>query len=381
MLSRLAGSVATLQGGSPFLGGKALERRRGRPFRARLGANECLFGVSPAARRAWLQAVDEAGYYNDPTHHDLRAQIADRWGVGMERIAVAEGIDSLLDLLIHAFVEPGDGVVSSHGAYPTFDYLAAGYGARLLHQPYAADWTNDLDGLARLARAGRAKLLFLANPDNPTGSFADAAALQNFLAALPGDCLLLLDEAYAEFAPAGGCLPPATLVPNLVRLRTFSKAYGLAGARVGYLVGPAELVERLDRIRLHFGVSKMSQDVALAAHGDIAFLDEVVAATHEANRCYAELARDCGLAALPSHANFVSIDFGDAQRAACVERCLEQRDIFVRRPPIAPLDRLIRVTAGPPAMREVFARALAEAVVAWDEDAVRRAEPGSCHVP
>jgi len=381
MLNRLAQSVATLQGGSPFLGGKALERRRGRPFRARLGANECLFGVSSAVRRAWQQALDEVGHYNDPTHHELRAHIAASWGVGMEHVAVAEGIDSLLALLIHAFVEPGDALVSSRGAYPTFDYLCVGHGARLLQQPYAPDWTNDLGGLARLAQAERAKLLFLANPDNPTGSFADAPTLQAFLAALPADCLLLLDEAYAEFAPAAQCLASSVLAPNLVRLRTFSKAYGLAGARVGYLVGPAELVERLDRIRLHFGVAKMSQEIALAAHGDSGFLEQVVAATHEANRHYAELARGCGLAALPSHANFVSIDFGHARRAAFVERWLEQRDVFVRRPPIAPLDRLIRVTAGPPAMREVFASALAEAVEAWDEEAVRSAESGPCHVP
>ncbi|KVE37917.1 aminotransferase class I/II-fold pyridoxal phosphate-dependent enzyme [Burkholderia sp. TSV86] len=354
MLPPLNRIVASLDNRSPFLGAKALERLRGRPYRARLGANESLFGVCDAVKQAWEKSLAESSYYNDPTHYDLRTTIAESWQIGIDRISVAEGIDSLLELLFRAYIEPGDCVVTSLGAYPTFDYHAAGFGARLIQQPYLPNYVNDLDGIQALAWRHRPKLIYLANPDNPTGSFFDANALLSWIDHMPGDCLVVLDEAYAEFAPIETLLPRALERPNLVRLRTFSKAYGLAGARVGYLIGRPELVQALDSIRLHFGVAKASQEAALAAYRDTVFVDHVVSETIQANRHYYEIAAQIGVPTLSSTANFVAFDFGTPENALYFANWLENHDIFVRRPPVGHLNQLIRVTAAPLETRRYF---------------------------
>jgi histidinol-phosphate aminotransferase len=356
------GIVAGLSTSSPFIGGKVLERRRGRPYRARLGANESLFGVPPAALRVMASLGPELCFYCDPTHMELREAIARVWRLSCEHLVVGEGIDGLLGLFTRAFIAPGDVAVTSRGAYPTLDYHVPGYGGRLVYSRYRP-FANDLDALVSAARRHRAKLLYLANPDNPTGAMIAASDLRQLLDRIPGDCLLLLDEAYVEFAPDSEALPYAQTRPNLVRLRTFSKVYGLAGARIGYAVGDPAVIATLDRIRLHFAVSKLSQEVALAALGDTAFVARILAQTAEGRRHYAAIAAQLDIDALPSATNFVSFDFGDHVRSQAMADWLEDHDIFIRRPRDAPLDRLIRVTVGPLPSRAYFAEVLAAGMV------------------
>jgi histidinol-phosphate aminotransferase len=350
--------VAGLDTSSPFVGGKVLERRRGRPYRARLGANESLFGVPPAALRVLASLGPELCFYCDPTHMELRGAIAKIWRLSCEHLVVGEGIDGLLGLFARAFIEPGDVAVTSRGAYPTLDYHVPGYGGRLVYSRYQP-FGNDLDALVAAARRHRAKMLYLANPDNPTGAMIASSDLTRLLDCLPDDCLLLLDEAYVEFSPAADVLPCEETRPNLVRLRTFSKVYGLAGARIGYAIADPAIIATLDRIRLHFAVSKLSQEIALAALGDTAFVARILAQTEEGRQHYAVIASQIGVDILPSATNFVSFDFGDPTRSQAMADWLEDHDIFVRRPKHAPLDRLIRVTVGPPASRDYLAEVLA----------------------
>lgn len=340
--------LAGLDISPPFVGPKELERRRGRPYKARLGANECLFGVSPAAIRVMAERGHEVALYSDPANKELRDALAAVWHRPLAHIVVAEGIEGLLGLFVRACVDSGDVAVTSRGAYPSFDYYVHGCGGRLVHVPYLASGSNDLDGLADAARRHDAKLLYLANPDNPTGGLLPPSEIRALIERMPAGCLLLLDEAYAEFAAADRVLPTEASWPNLVRMRTFSKLYGLAGARVGYALADPELVEALDRIRQHFAVSKLSQEMALAALEDHAFIAGVLARTAEGREHYRALAERIGFTTLPSAANFVAFDFGDAGRAKAVADWLEDHDVFVRRPTDAPLDRLIRITVGPP---------------------------------
>ena len=355
--------LAALTISQPFPGPKELERRRGRPYKARLGANECLFGVSPAAISVLAERGHELALYSDPTHTELRDAVADAWGRTRAHIVVAEGIEGLLGLFVRACVDPGDFAVTSRGAYPSFDYYVRGCAGCLVHVPYLPAGSNDLDGLAAAAHRHDAKLLYLANPDNPTGGLLPPAQIRALIERIPVGCLLLLDEAYAEFAAAGGVLPREESWRNLVRMRTFSKLYGLAGARVGYAVADPELVEALDRIRQHFAVSKLSQEMALAALDDHAFIASVLARTAEGREHYRALAERLGLATLPSAANFVAFDLGEAGRAKAFAGWLEDHDVFVRRPADAPLDRLIRITVGPTEARlyltEVLLKAMA----------------------
>src|SRR5215207_3718449 len=350
--------LAGLDISPPFVGPRELERRRGRPYKARLGANECLFGVSPAALRVLAGRGHETALYSDPANKELRCALSAAWRRPLSHVVVAEGIEGLLGLFVRGCVDAGDVAVTSLGGYPSFDFYVRGCGGCLARVPYLRSGSNDLEGLAAAARRHHAKLLYLANPDNPTAGLLPPSDIQAFIERLPDGCLLLLDEAYAEFADDDGLLPRETSWPNLVRLRTFSKLYGLAGARVGYALADSELVEALDRIRQHFAVSKLSQEMALAALEDHAFVADVLARTAEGREDYRALAERIGFTTLASAANFVAFDFGDPQRAKAVADWLEANDVFVRRPTDAPLDRLIRVTVGPPEARAYLTEVL-----------------------
>jgi len=349
--------LAGLPASVPFVAPEALERRRGQPLDLRLGANESAFGVSPLAREAMLAALERIGQYGDPEVHDLRADLALLHGVAADEIVVGSGIDDLLGVITRAFVDGGQPVVTSLGAYPTFNYHVAGYGGALHRAPYVGD-RNDLRGLAETAARVGARLVYLANPDNPTGSLYTAAEITAWRATLPADCLLLLDEAYIEFAPPGTVPPLCPADPGVIRLRTFSKAHGLAGARIGYAIAARETVAALDKIRLHFGVNLVAQAGARAALRDTAFLRDVVEAVAVGRRDYAALAEELGLSALPSGTNFVALDLGSPERAHAAMTALLRRGVFVRVPGAPPLDRLVRVTVGTPPQRAAFAAAL-----------------------
>ena len=338
--------AAALPATVPFVGPEAMERARGRPFAARLGANESVFGPSPLAIDAMREAAAEGWMYGDPECHALRAALARRHGVPMASVVVGGGIDGLLGDLVRLTVAPGDPVVGSAGAYPTFAYHVAGHGGRLHAVPYRGEH-EDAEGLAARARETGARLVYLANPDNPMGTWHDAAAIGRMLDGLPKGALLALDEAYADTAPEDALPPLDPGDARVIRLRTFSKAHGLAGLRVGWAVGHPDLVAAFDRVRLHFGVSRLAQAAALASLADEAHLTLTVARIAQAREAIAAIARDHGLAPLPSAANFVAVDCGgDGALARRVLDGLAARGVFVRMPGVAPLDRCVRISCG-----------------------------------
>jgi histidinol-phosphate aminotransferase len=354
--------VDSLPATVPFVGPEAQERARGRRFVARLGANESVFGPSPRAVEAMARAAAGAWMYGDPENHDLKAALAAHHGVSPGHVIVGEGIDALLGYLVRLCVGPGDRVVTSDGAYPTFNFHVAGYGGTLVKVPYRDD-REDPDALvARAAEVG-AKLMYLANPDNPMGTWHPASALESAVERVPDGCLLVLDEAYVDLAPAGTAPRIDPDDPRVIRLRTFSKAHGLAGARVGYGVGAPGLMAAFDKVRNHFGMSRLSQAGALAALGDTGWIDHVRAEVARARDRIADIGRAHGLTPLPSATNFVTLDCGrDGAHARAVMKALIARDIFVRMPFVAPGDRCIRISAGRPSDLDAFAAALPEAL-------------------
>ncbi len=355
---RLTPLVAGLPATVPFVGPETQERRRGAPFRARLGANESVFGPSPRAVAAMGRAAAEAWKYGDAQAHDLRAALAAHHGVAPENVLVGEGIDGLLGNLVRLLVAPGDPVVTSRGSYPTFGYHVAGFGGVAHAVPYRAD-RQDLDALLAARRETGARLIYLANPDNPMGGWFAAEDIANLIAALPADTVLCLDEAYADFMDEGDLTPLDMDEPRVIRMRTFSKAHGLAGARVGYALGRFDLIAAFDRVRNHFGVGRISQAGALAALEDRAWLAGVVADVTRSKARLASIARASGLAPLPSATNFVTMDCGrDGDFARRVLAELGAEGVFVRMPFVAPEDRCIRVTAGSDADLDVFEAAL-----------------------
>lgn len=347
----------------PFTGPETLERRSGRAFAARLGANENGFGPSPRAVAAMSRASAEIWKYADPDSHDLRQALAGHHGVAPENIMIGEGIDGLLALLVRLVVAPGDQVVTSEGAYPTFNYHVAGFGGRLAKVPYLDD-AEDPDALIDRATETRARLVYLANPDNPMGSWHPASRIEAMVAALPPGALLVLDEAYADFAPRDAIPRIDPEDDRVIRFRTFSKAYGMAGARIGYAIGPARLIAGFDRIRNHFGMNRTAQIGALAALQDQDWLRETVAKVRIARDRITAIAMANGLHALPSATNFVAVDCGrDGAFARRVLDALAEQAVFVRMPGTAPLDRCIRVSCGPQAELDLFAEALRTALM------------------
>jgi histidinol-phosphate aminotransferase len=356
--TRYARLVEALPAVVPFVPPEALERRIGRTLEVRIGANESAFGPSPKALAAMQHAAARVNWYGDPESHELRHALAARLGVKPGNLVIGAGIDDLLGLTVRAFIDPGDVVVMSKGAYPTFAFHVNGFGGRLVTPPYR-DFRNDLAALADAARAENAKLVFLANPDNPTGSWLPASEVRRLLEALPAGAVLLLDEAYSEFAPAEAIAPIEAEDPRLVRTRTFSKAHGMAGARIGYAIAPEETIRSFDKIRHHFGVNRIAQAGALASLDDPGFIASVVREVEAGRRHIARIAAGVGLEAHPSATNFVAVDVGSGERArALLQRLLEEEAVFLRMPGVAPLDRTVRVTVGTEPERARFAAAL-----------------------
>ena len=348
--------ISELPPSVPFVPPEALERRNGRPLKVRVGANESAFGISPKARQAMEEAVSRIGWYNDPEAHDLRGAIAAAHQVDSGEVSVGAGIDELLGLIVRLTIEPGDPVVSCKGSYPTFHYHVAGFGGALHQVPYLND-REDVDGLLRLAHEVDAHLVYVANPDNPMGTWNSAEQVERLIRELPRRTLLVLDEAYVEFAPAVARLAADGVEPGTVRLRTFSKAHGMAGARVGYAIADAELVGALDKVRNQFAVNRVAQAGALASLRDPDFVADVVAEVAAGRIEYEELGNELGLPTLPSGTNFVAIDLGSGERARAAMAALLERDVFVRMPGVAPQDRCIRVTVGTARERAQFASA------------------------
>ena len=359
---RLTPLAAGLPATVPFVGPEAQERARGAAFRARLGANESVFGPSPRAIQAMEAAARETWMYADPEAHDLRTALAAHHGCTTANIMPGEGIDTLLGLAVRLFVGPGDAVVTSQGAYPTFNYHVAGFGGTLHTVPYTAD-REDPDHLIAKAREVGAKLIYISNPDNPMGTWHDAETIRDMVLAVPEGALLILDEAYVEFAPDGAAPVISPDDPRVLRMRTFSKAHGMAGARVGYAIGAPQVVSAFDRVRNHFGMSRISQIGALAALHDTAWLTHVQSEVASARERITAIASEHGLTALPSATNFVAVDCGsDGDFARRVLAELITRGIFVRMPFVAPQDRCIRISAGRAPDLDAFAEALGPAL-------------------
>ncbi|MFG6531022.1 MULTISPECIES: pyridoxal phosphate-dependent aminotransferase [unclassified Sulfitobacter] len=358
--ARLTPLAQRLPANVPFVGPEAQERVLGRPFKARLGANENVFGPSPRAIAA--MAETEMWKYGDSESVELRAALAELHGIAHENIIVGEGIDGLLGYLVRLLVGEGDAVVTSEGAYPTFNYHVTGFGGVLHKVPYRDDHEDPAALFAKAAEVD-AKLVYLANPDNPMGTWHEGAALARALDDLPQGSLLLLDEAYIECAPEGTAPELSADDPRVIRMRTFSKAYGLAGARIGYAIAAPALITAFHKVRNHFGLNRAAQAGALAAVQDQSYLKEVQTKIAEARRRIAQIAEENGLSTLPSAANFVAVDCGrDGAFAKAVLDALVTRGIFVRMPFAAPQNRCIRISCSTAEELDHFAAALPEAL-------------------
>jgi histidinol-phosphate aminotransferase len=255
---RLTPIAASLPSTIPFVAPETMEAQRGAVFEARLGANELSYGPSPLAIQAMQDALTGIWKYGVPENEPLRSQLASHHGVTADAITVGEGIDGLLGILARLYVGAGDAVVTSNGSYPTFNYHIAAVGGTLHKVPYTGAY-EDPQALIAKARDVGAKLVYLSNPNNPMGSVHTAATVQAMIDAVPDGCLMVLDEAYTEFSAPDTRPVLDTNDTRVIRFRTFSKAYGLAGARIGYGISHPDIISGFDKIRNHFGLNRVDK--------------------------------------------------------------------------------------------------------------------------
>ncbi|RFC66541.1 aminotransferase class I/II-fold pyridoxal phosphate-dependent enzyme [Fulvimarina endophytica] len=336
---------------------------RGGAFTARLGANESVFGPSPKVIEAVGRAAADGWMYGDPEQFELREALAEHLGLAVGNILCGTGIDGLLRDLVAACCEPGDSVLASLGSYPTFTYFAGAAGVRVETVPYQSDFRQDLQALAESAERIRPRILYLTNPDNPTGSYWQASDIETLIERVPEETLIALDEAYCEFAPASAMLEAGFIRPNLLRFRTFSKAYGMAGFRLGYVFGDPGDIRQFNKIRDHFSLSRLAQVAGIAALADQDHLRTVLDLVADGRERLTRAAERHGLTPLPSAANFVAMAVaGDAQYTGELAERIEASGVFIRRPRAKGLDNLLRISVGTASDAQVFEDALERAL-------------------
>jgi len=326
----------------------------------KMASNENPLGPSPKALAAIRGALGELHYYPDGSGYDLKAVLSRRLGVRPENIVLGNGSNDVIELVARAFLRPGDSAVYSRHAFMVYPLVVQAIGARHIEVP-AKDYGTDLEAMAAALRADT-KIVFLANPNNPTGTFNTWADIRAFLERVPPRVLVVLDEAYGEYLPDELRSPTAGWLarfPNLVVSRTLSKAYGLAGLRVGFGLADPAVAEVMNRVRQPFNVNHLAMVAACAALDD----DEFIARSRAVNAAGLEQLRHglerLGLRYLPSFGNFITVQVGDAER---VYRALLAEGVIVR--PIAGygMPEHLRVTVGLPEHNERFLGALARAL-------------------
>jgi histidinol-phosphate aminotransferase len=346
----------------PYVPGKPIgevERELGIHDVIKLASNENPFGVSPKALAAMRGALETTNVYPDGASHDLRMAIAQRLGFSLDEVAVGNGADDLVLELSMVYLDEGDEVVVSRSSFPIYDIYTHAMRAKLVKTPLAPGYRIDLDAMARAMNA-RTRIVYVCNPNNPTGTMVTAAELDRFMARVPGSVLVVLDDAYAEMADSSEFPDSLGYVRegrrNVLVLRTFSKVYGLAGIRIGYGFGHRDTIAPLFKVKPAFNVNSVAQAAGIAALDD----DEFVRFTVSENRkgrefLYREFAR-LGFEFAESHTNFVLVRIGP--EAGVVQQRLLREGVIVRPCGAYDLPECLRVSIGTMPQNERFVAAL-----------------------
>ncbi|MHB1292212.1 MAG: histidinol-phosphate transaminase [Sulfuricella sp.] len=356
-------AIAPYQPGKPIA---ELAREMGLPESdiIKLASNENPLGTSPRVLAAIENVMMELARYPDGNGFTLKTALAERHGVGIEQIVLGNGSNDVLELAARAFLAPQSSAVYSQHAFAVYPLATQAVGARGIEAP-AKDFGHDPEALlAAIQRDSDTdtRILFIANPNNPTGTLLDPVQLLGLIERVPENVLVVLDEAYTEYLPdvmKSDSVGWLKRFPNLIVTRTFSKAYGLAGLRVGYALAGKPVADMLNRVRQPFNVNSLAQAAAVMAMQDGAFLDECLAINRAGMVQLTEGFKRLGLAYIPSYGNFVAVRVGNA---AAINLSLLKQGVIVR--PVANygLPEHLRVSVGLEGENKVFLQALERAL-------------------
>lgn len=352
-------SISPYQPGKPI---SELAREMGLPEASivKLASNENPLGMGPKARAAAEAALAEAFRYPDGGAFALKAALARKYGVKPEQLVIGNGSNDVLEIAAQTFLTPDSSAVFSQYSFAVYPLATNARGARSIQVP-AVRYGHDLDAMAA-AIAPDTRIVFIANPNNPTGTFVSGAELEAFLAKVPDDVLVVLDEAYTEFLQADqryDSIAWLACFPNLLVSRTLCKAYGLAGLRVGYAIAHPDVADLMNRVRQPFNVSSIALAAAEAALGDEEFLARSADVNQRGMAQLTAAFAGLGLEWIPSSGNFVTVKVGNA---AAVNQALLTQGVIVR--PIAGygLPEWLRVSIGLPEENARFIDALRQAL-------------------
>lgn len=327
----------------------------------KLASNENPLGMSPKAKAAMLAAADDLGRYPDPNGFELKAALSSRLDVPADWITLGNGSNDILELVAHAFLTAGTSSVYAQYSFAVYALATQATGAAS-KVVAARDYGHDLDAMLA-AIDDSTRVVFVANPNNPTGTFLTGEDLGRFIAAVPPRVVVVLDEAYNEYLAADQQYDAMALVrkhANLLVSRSFSKAYGLAGLRVGYGVAQPALTDLLNRIRQPFNVNTLAQAAAVASLSDADFLQQTAQTNRDGMIQLEAGLRALGLSWVPSSGNFLLVEVGDQAAALNIE--LLKRGVIVRPVGNYGLPRHLRVSVGTTAENAAFLRVLPEAM-------------------
>lgn len=336
---------------SPYVPGTPIEevqRKYGLEDVIKLASNENPLGPSPRAIKAIKEALPKLNMYPDGQSYYLRQAIAEHLGFEMEQISVGNGADGIIMQTCMAYLDEDSEVIVSRSSFPVYDIYTHVMRARLT-KISMKDFRLDLEAMSA-AIGEKTKLVVICNPNNPTGTIVTADEVEAFMAQVPDHVLVIFDEAYYELVASDEY--PDTLQylragrDNVMTVRTYSKAYGIAGVRLGYAIGMPNVIAPLNRVKEPFAVNQLAQAAGIAALEDEEFLQKSVAANNEGRiYLYHEFDR-LGLPYLESHANFVLVDFGE--QALEIQQQLMERGIIVRPCTAYDLHEFLRITVGSP---------------------------------
>jgi histidinol-phosphate aminotransferase len=352
-------AIAPYQGGKP-IAEVAREFGLDEAKIIKLASNENPLGIPESAKEAMQKAMADIGRYPDGNGFELKAAVTAKYGVPQEWITLGNGSNDILELAAHAFVQPGQSVVYAQYSFAVYPLATQAVGARAIEVP-AKNFGHDLAAMTK-AIAADTRLIFIANPNNPTGTFVPAKDIETFLKAVPPHIVVVLDEAYNEYLAAELQYDSIAWVkrhPNLLVSRTLSKAYGLAGLRIGLGIAQPSVTDLLNRIRQPFNVNSLAQAAAIAALNDRAFLQKSAKVNADGYRQLTQAFDAMGLEYVPSHGNFVLVRVGaDDGAGARVNLELLKRGVIVRPVGNYGLPQWLRISIGLPEENAGFIDAL-----------------------